>query len=46
VYDRQGFDHVLAAAHQLIEALKARGPEKEVDMDNAAQRVALEVSLS
>ncbi len=40
---RQGFKHVLEPANQLIEMLKERGPEKAVDIDDAAQRVALEV---
>lgn len=37
---------MLEAAHQLISLLKARGPEKPVDIDDAAQRVALEVLTS
>ncbi|CAL8468775.1 g8316 [Coccomyxa elongata] len=40
---RQGFRHVLEPANQLIEILRERGPEKAVDIDDAAQRVALEV---
>ncbi|KAK9915327.1 hypothetical protein WJX75_007673 [Coccomyxa subellipsoidea] len=40
---RQGFGHVLEATSQLIQVLKQRGPEKAVDIDDAAQRVALEV---
>ena len=42
---RQGFKHVVSAANQLIEALKARGPAREVDIDNMAQRVTMEVRL-
>lgn len=40
---RHGFGHVLEAASQLVDILKERGPEKAVDIDDAAQRVALEV---
>lgn len=40
---RQGFGYVLEAMDQLVEVLKARGPDKAVDIDNVAQRVALEV---
>ena len=40
---RQGFRHVVSAADQLNEGLKARGPAREVDIDNMAQRVTLEV---
>jgi hypothetical protein len=36
---------VLEATSQLIQVLKQRGPEKAVDIDDAAQRVALEVTL-
>ena len=43
---RQGFGHVVEAANQLIEILKEKGPEEAVDIDDAAQRVALEVSMS
>ncbi|EIE22263.1 cytochrome P450 [Coccomyxa subellipsoidea C-169] len=40
---RQGFGHVVEAANQLIQVLKERGADKAVDIDDAAQRVALEV---
>ena len=35
---------MLEATSQLIQVLKQRGPEKAVDIDDAAQRVALEVT--
>ena len=40
---RQGFAYVLEADYQLIEVLKGIGPERAVDMDDAAQRTSLEV---
>ena len=40
---RQGFTYVLEANEQLRAALKALGPERAVDMDDAAQRVSMEV---
>ena len=41
---RQGFTYVLEAVDQLIAVLKERGSERAVDMDDAAQRVSLEVT--
>ncbi len=40
---RQGFTYVLEANEQLRRALKALEPERAVDMDDAAQRVSMEV---
>ena len=36
---------MLEAVDQLIAVLKERGSERAVDMDDAAQRVSLEVNL-
>ena len=43
IYCRQGLHYVVKANEQLISILKAWGPEKEVDIDNAASRIALDV---
>ena len=40
---RQGFTYVLEAVDQLVAVLKERGSERAVDMDDAAQRVSMEV---
>ena len=40
---RQGFHYVVKANEQLISILKGWGPDKEVDIDNAASRIALDV---
>ena len=40
---RKGFHHVVNINKRLIAALKAATPAKAVDMDNAAQRITLDV---
>lgn len=40
---RNGFHHIVNINMRLIEALHAATPERAVDMDNAAQRVTLDV---
>lgn len=40
---RRGFHYVVHANEQLISILRARGPQKPVDIDNAASRITLDV---
>lgn len=43
MHGRKGFHHVVSTNERLIEALQAAGPDTAVDIDNAAQRVTLDV---
>ncbi|KAK9807492.1 hypothetical protein WJX72_000759 [[Myrmecia] bisecta] len=40
---RKGFGHVLQVNRQLIDILRGRGPTTTVDLDNATQRLTLDV---
>lgn len=40
---RLGFKHVLSFQQQLVAVLRANGPQKAVDIDNAALRESLDV---